>query len=130
MSYKTSLLKMAIKLTPDIIIIWVANRVLKGIAELTAFSFDIDTRKVYVQTKLCGETESIEVWVDGFGIISDEYTYQFIIQQARSNKLWLNNILARFVGKTWKIPVIPQLTAYIELIAELLKIENSAQKDN
>jgi hypothetical protein len=124
MSYKTSLIKIAIKLTPNMMIIWVANRVLKGIAELTAFNFDLDTRKVYVQTMLYGETEAIEVWVDGFAIINENESYKFIIQQARSNKPWLNNLLARFVGKAWKIPVIPQLATHIYLIADLLKADS------
>lgn len=130
MSYKTSLIKVAIKLTPNVMIIWVANIVLKGIAELTAFSFDLDTRKVYVQTTLYGETEPIDVWVDGFGIISDEQAYQFIIQQAQSNKPWLNNILAHIVGKAWKIPVLPQLATHMELIAELFKVESPEQENN
>jgi len=124
MSYKTSLIKMAIKLTPNVMIVWVANVILKGIAELTEFSFDLDTRKVYVQTMLYGETEAIEVWVDGFGIISDKESYKFIIQQAQSNKPWLNNLLGHFVGKEWKIPVIPQLAAYFELIADVFKVES------
>ena len=129
MSYKTSLLKMAIKLTPNIMVIWVANLVLKGIAELTEFSFDIEARKIYVQTKLCGEVDTIEVWIDGFGILGDENAYQFIIQHAESNKLWLNNILVHFVGKAWKIPVLPQYAAHINLVAELFKIESTEQED-
>jgi hypothetical protein len=121
MSFKTSLIKMAIKWTPNMMIIWVANLMLKGIAELTDFSFDLEARKAYVQTTLFGETETIEVWLDGFAVVSDEESYKFIIQQAQSNRPWLNNLLARIVGKAWKIPVIPQLAAHIELISELLK---------
>ena len=123
MSFKTSLIKMAIKLTPNIIIIWVANIILKGIAELTDFNFDIDARKAYVQIQLLGESETIEVWLEDFAIISDEESYQLIIHQAQSNRIWLNNILARIAGKAWKIPVIPQFAAQIELVAELLKDE-------
>jgi hypothetical protein len=130
MSYKTSLIKMAIKWTPNIMILWVANIILKGIAVLTDFSFDLDARKVYVQTTLNGETEAIEVWLDGFAVISDEESYKFIIQQAQSNKPWLNNLLARIVGKAWKIPVIPQLTAHIALISELFKAESPEQENN
>jgi hypothetical protein len=128
MSYKTNLLKLAIKWTPNKLIIWGGNFVFKGITELLDFSFDIETRKVYVKTKLCGETEAIEVWLDGFGIISEADSYLFIIQQANSNKLWLTNIFAHFIGKAWKIPVIPQLTPYLPLIAELFKIESTEQK--
>ncbi len=110
-------------------VLWVANMVFKGIAALTDYSFDPDERKAYVQTTLYGEAEAIEVWLDGFAIISDGESNKFIIQQVQSNKPWLNNIFAHIAGKAWKIPVIPQLTAHIELIAELLKAENPAQED-
>ncbi|MFA6163912.1 MAG: hypothetical protein WC685_10835 [Methylobacter sp.] len=123
MSFKTSLIKMAIKLTPNIIIIWVANIILKGIAELADFNFDIDARKAYVQIQLLGESETIEVWLEDFAIVSDGESYQLIIQQAQSNRVWLNNLLSRVAGKAWKIPVIPQFAAHIELVAELLKDE-------
>jgi hypothetical protein len=129
MSFKSSLVKMAINWTPKMMVLWVANMVLKGIAELTDYSFDLDERKAYVQTTLYGETEAIEVWLDGFAIISDGESNKFIIQQAQSNKPWLNNMLAHIVGKAWKIPVIPQLATHIELIAELLKAESPPQED-
>lgn len=130
MSFKSSLIKMAIKLTPNILIVWVANIVLKGIAELTDFSFDLDARTAYVQIQLVGESETIEVWLDGFAVVSDEESYKFIIHQAQSNRIWLDNLLSRVVGKAWKIPVIPQLAAQMELVAELLKTETSGeQKD-
>jgi hypothetical protein len=127
MSFKTRLIKMAIKLTPNMMIIWVANIILKGIAELTAFSFDLETRKAYVQIQLVGESETIEVWLEDFAIVSDEGAYQLIIQQAQSNRIWLNNLLSRITGKAWGIPAIPQLTAHLELISELFKAESPEQ---
>lgn len=130
MSYKTNFIKMAIKWTPNMMIVWVANIILKGIAELTDFSFDLEERKAYVQTTLYGETEPIDVWLDGFAVIKEDESYKFIIQQAQSNRPWLNNLLSRIVGKAWKIPVIPQLTAHIELISELLKAEIPELEDN
>jgi hypothetical protein len=130
MSLKTSLIKIAIKWTPNMMIVWVANIILKGIAELTDFNFDIEARKVFVQIQLLGESETIEVWLDGFAVVSDGKSHEFIIHQAKSNRLWLNNLLARIVGKAWKIPVIPQLAAHIELISELLKAESPEQEDN
>ena len=123
MSFKTSLIKIAIKLTPNILIIWVANIILKGIGELKDFNFDLETRTAYVQIQLLGESETIEVWLEDFAIISDGESYQLIIHQAQSNRIWLNNILARIAGKAWNIPVIPQFAAQIELVAELLKDE-------
>lgn len=119
MSYKTRLIKLAIKWTPNSMIIWVANKVLKGIAELEAFEFDLDARKVFVQTRLCGEPETIDVWLDGFAIVNEEGRYAFVLEHAQSNRLWMNNILARVVGRAWKIPVLPQFAAHIALVAEV-----------
>ncbi len=121
MSIKSSLIKMIIKLTPNILIIWGANIILKGIAELTEFSFDLDARKVYVQTRLYGEQETIEVCLEDFAIFSDGESYRFIIHHAKSDRPWLNNLLSHFIGKAWKIPAIPQLTAQLELLTELFK---------
>jgi hypothetical protein len=121
MSIKSSLIKMVIKLTPNILIIWVSNIILKGIAELTEFSFDLEARKVYVQTRLYGEEETIEVCLEDFAVFSDGESYRFIIHQAKSDRPWLNNLLSRIIGKAWKIPATPQLTAQLELLTELFK---------
>jgi hypothetical protein len=129
MSFKSSLIKIAINCTPNIMIIWVANIVLKGIAELTDFNFDIDTRTIYVQTTLYGEAESIEVWLEDFAVISDEGSYKFILHKAQSNRPWLNNLLAHVAGKAWKIPAIPQLAPHLELVAEVFKPEYPEQED-
>jgi len=130
MSFKTGLIKMAIKWTPNKMIIWVANIVLKGIAELTDFNFDLETRKAYVQIQLLGESEVIEVWLEDFAVIRDEESYKFVVQQAQANRLWLNNLLSRITGKAWKIPEIPQLTPQLELISELFEAESPKQDDN
>ena len=89
MSFKASLIKTAIKCTPDNMIKWVANSKLKGIAELSEFRFDLDNRRVFVEMTLYGETEVIEVNVDGFAIVSDGSAYRFIIQQGQANRPWL-----------------------------------------
>lgn len=130
MSIKTSIVKMAINWTPKMMALWVANIILKGITELNDYSIDFDERKVYVQTTLYGEEETIEVWLDGFAVINDGESRSLIIEQAKSNRPWLNNLLARVVGKAWKIPVIPQYAAQIELIAELLNAESLAEEES
>ncbi|MGZ4954781.1 MAG: hypothetical protein ACXV8Q_06680 [Methylobacter sp.] len=130
MSFKTGLIKMAIKLTPNKMIIWVANIVLKDIAELTDFNFDLEARKVFVQIQLLGESETIEVWLEDFAVVSDEEAYKLIIQQARSNRIWLNNLLSRIIGKAWKIPAMPQFAAEIKLISELFEAESPKLEDN
>ncbi|MDP1663829.1 MAG: hypothetical protein Q8L79_01790 [Methylobacter sp.] len=127
MSFKTGLIKMAIKCTPNFMVIWVANIVLKGIAELKDFSFDLEPRTAYVQIQLVGEVETIDVWVEDFAIINNDGAYQLIIQKAESNRIWLSNILARITGKAWSIPEIPQLAPHLELISELFKAESQEQ---
>ena len=126
MSIKSRLVKMVIKLTPNLLIIWVSNIILKGIAELTEFNFDLEARKVYVQTRLYGEEETIEVCLEDFAVFSDGESYRFIIHQAKSDRPWLNNLLSRIIGKAWKIPAIPQLTAQLELLTELLNTKTPA----
>lgn len=121
MSIRSSLIKIFIKLTPNVLIIWVANIVLKGVAELLAFDFDVDARKLYVQIRLYGEENAIEVAMDDFAVFNDGNSYRFIIHHARSDRPWLNNLLSRVIGKAWKIPALPLFTAQLELLAELFK---------
>lgn len=126
MSIKSSLLKILIKLTPNIVIIWVSNIVLKGIAELREFNFDVDARTIHVQTRLYGEEGTIEVYLEDFAVFHDGESYRFIIHHAKSDRPWLNNLLARFIGKAWKIPVIPQLASQLDIAAELFKAKPPA----
>lgn len=126
MSIKSNLIKIAIKLTPNILIIWVANLILKGIAELLAFNFDVDSRKMYVQTRLYGEEDTIEVALEDFAVFNDGASYRFIIHHARSNRPWLNNLLSRIIGKAWKIPVLPLFATQLDLIAEVFKAKPAA----
>jgi len=119
MSFKSRIITFVINRTPDKLIVWAANIILKGIAELTEFNFDLETRKVHVQTVLYGEDNAIEVLLEDFAIYNEGGSYCFILHQATSNKPWLNNIMVHFVGKPWKIPVIPQFAAYYGLVAEV-----------
>ncbi|MDX8128246.1 hypothetical protein ACH5Y9_24670 [Methylomonas sp. BW4-1] len=119
MSFKSSLIRFVIKLTPNALIIWGANIIMKGIAELTQFNFDLDARKVYVQTRLYGEEHTIEVTLEDFAVFNDGESYRFIIHHASSDRPWLNNILAKFTGKAWKIPTLPLFAAQLELVAEV-----------
>ena len=125
MGFKLFLVRTVIKWTPNALISLVANLVLKDIAKLTSFNFDLDTRTAYLQIQLEGESETIDVWVDGFAIkLTEQGSYKFFIEKAESNRIWLKNILSRIVGKEWKIPVTPQTTHYIQFVAELLKVQS------
>ena len=124
MSFKVSLVKVAIKLTPTKLILWVANVILKDIAELTGFSFDLEERTVFVQIQLVGESETIDVWLEDFAIVDEHKSYYLIIHQAKSNRIWLRNLLSRIVEKKWKIPVTPQIASHLEFAAELFEAKN------
>jgi len=130
MSLKSILIKIAIKLTPTIFIIWVSNFILKGIARLLEFEFDLENRKFHVKTQLYGEIDTIDVWVEDFMINTDGTSYELLILKANSDRLWLTNILALIVGKSWKIPVIPELAPHMTLIAELLNAPVHVKEDN
>lgn len=127
MSIKSSLLRLAIKLTPDFLIIWIANFVLKGVAQLLVFNFDIDTRRLYVKTQLYGESDTIEVTLEDFVLFNDGDAYRFIIHRGYSDRLWLSNLLNKFVGKAWKIPAIPMLQNQLAIVAELFQAPASVQ---
>jgi hypothetical protein len=121
MSFKSSLIKYAIKLTPEKLVIWIANLVMKGIAKLVEFNFDIEKRQLHVKTQLYGEIDTIDLWIENFMIIQDGDNFEFFIGQAHSDRPWLTNILAKLVGKAWKIPKIAQLQPHMSLMAELLE---------
>jgi len=130
MSFKSSVVKMAIKMTPDILVKWIANLVLKGIAEFSEFNFDIDARTAYVQLTLYGEAEPIEIWIDGFGITSEEDSRHMLIRHARSNRPWMDNLLNRFTGKAWRIPALPQFQSHLDLVTELLQAKDQDQEQD
>lgn len=117
----TKVVKVGAKLTPKILVVWGANIILKGVAEFSEIVYDLDKRTAFVNVTLYGEEEAIEISLEGFEIRGDEDNYQFILQKAKANKPWMNNILARIVGKSWAIPSIPQYKDEIGFVANLLK---------
>lgn len=127
MSVTSCVIKAAIKWTPKVFVLWGGNFVLRGVAKLTDFRFDLESRKAYVQVKLYGEPEFIEVWMEGFAMMEQAGGYSLLIRAARSNRIWLNNLLAKLVGKPWKIPEIPQLRAQMALASELLRVDGATK---
>jgi len=129
---KSNLLKQTVKVgakfTPKILVVAVANIILKGIAEFSEILYDLDKRTAFVNVTLYGEKEAIEIALDGFEIMGDEDNYQFILHKAQSNKPWMNNILSRITGKAWDIPSIPQYKDELGFVAGLLKAENTDNK--
>jgi len=121
MSIKAKIIKLGIRLTPKGLVIWVTNHVLKGIASLGDYHFDLDGRKAYARVQLCGEPEAIEVWLEDFAVLKEAESYRFLLREARSNRVWLSNILSRVTNKAWVIPQVPQLAGHMGLVEELLK---------
>lgn len=96
-------------------VLWAANKKLKGVAELTDFSFDSKERRLYAELILVGEEEPVDVLLENFTVEVDEEIYRLHIQQIQSNRPWMDALLKRVVvGRGWKIP-----DSQIELVQEL-----------
>lgn len=128
MRFTSFLIKLAIKLTPSLFIIWASNFILKGIAKFHEFEFDLESRVFHVKVQLYGEVDTIEVWMEDFMVTTDGESYAFFLRQAHSDRPWLTNILAIIAGKSWKIPAVPALAPYMGLVSDLLKAP--VQSDN
>ena len=128
MSFTSKLIKTAVKCTPKKMVTWVANWQLKGIVDVLDYDFDIDARKIYSKTLLEGEAEPIEVWLEDFAIIKNGDSYQFILREARANRLWLSNLLGRVIDKSWPIPVPAAYAGQFELIYDLFKAEDKSEE--
>jgi hypothetical protein len=120
MSFKVALIRKAAKWAPLGLVAWVANKQLKGIARLNAIGFDLDRRTAHVNTLLEGEPEPIDVRVSGYSIVQGGDTYYFVLQQAESNKTWLNTLFSKVTGRLWKIPVPPHYLHHFQLVAAVL----------
>ncbi len=125
MSYKNKLVKMALNYTPKCITLWAANKKLKGMAELTDFNFDAGEGKLYTQLLLAGEQEPVDIWLKDLTLITDEEPCKLVVQEAESNRPWLDALLTRVViGREWKIR-----DSHVELIQELLASECIDEND-
>ena len=126
MSYKNSLLKLALNNTPKAITLWAVNKKLKGLAELTDFEFNSDERKLYAEVVLAGEEEAIEVSLDDITLITDEEPYKLVIQQVKSSRPWLDALLTRVVlNREWKIP-----ESQAELVHELFAVKSEPEQED
>lgn len=105
MSYKTSLIKVALNKTPSAVIVWLVNKKLKGVAKLTHFNFNSDERKLFVKLKFRGEADSFDICFDDFTLLSDEEPYNLVIARVSASKPWVDALLTRLVlNKRIKIP--------------------------
>ncbi|MCH9698847.1 MAG: hypothetical protein K0U68_12155 [Gammaproteobacteria bacterium] len=120
MSYKASVIKLAINMTPDYVMRCVTNLILKDIAKLTDFTFDLNSRTAQVTFNLSGDPEPITVSVNGFEMTNEDGRHNFILHKAESDRQWVHAILNKVAGKGWKIPVIPRFQSKIDLVAEVL----------
>ncbi|MCK5828820.1 MAG: hypothetical protein KAH20_00775 [Methylococcales bacterium] len=126
MSYKTTLVKMLLNKTPTKMVLWAANKKLKGVAELIDFSFDSEERTLYAEMVLQGEDEPINVLLEEFSVITHEERYLLLIHKVQSNRPWLDGFLNKVIlEREWKIP-----DSQIELVQELFDSDNSDQEEN
>lgn len=125
MSYQSHIIKFSYKMTPKKLVYWLVNSQLKGIAQLLEYDIDFDGRKILSKVKLEGEEESIDVSLEDFTLTNHGDHYTFAIQQAHSNKIWLNNALSKAIlGREVKIP-----EKYSQLVQDLFSFHFSGPED-
>ncbi len=125
MSYQSCIIKFSYKMTPKKLVYWLVNSQLKGIAQLLEYDIDFDGRKILSKVKLEGEEESIDVSLEDFTLTNHGDHYTFAIQQAHSNKIWLNNALSKAIlGREVKIP-----EKYSQLVQDLFSFHFSGPED-
>ncbi|WP_426994090.1 hypothetical protein [Methylomonas sp. CM2] len=94
---------------------------LKGIVGLAEFKLDLVGGTIRLKKRPYGEKDSLELCLEDFSVFHDGEPYRFIICHACSDERWLRNLLAKLISTTWKVPAMPQLSAQLILIAEVLK---------
>lgn len=127
MSLQASLIRLAIRLVPEPLIALVANVLLRGILRLNRFRFSLEPRQLDLAARLEGEPEDILLVLEGFGIQETKGQMFFVIHSARTNKVWLKNLLSHILQKPWPIPDIPALAPIRPLLTELLWLPLTSQ---
>jgi uroporphyrinogen-III synthase len=119
MSVKSYFVKMVVKITPKFLILWVVNKKLKGVAELTDLEINFDERRIYTQMILAGEQESAEVLLEDICVVKNGDSSMLVVRHVKSNKVWINTLLTRVIaGREVKIP-----DSQVELVCELFVSE-------
>jgi len=125
MSFNSSLIKFAYKITPKTIVYLVVNSYLKGIVKLIEYDVNFNERKILSKVHLEGEEGEIEVCLEDFALIKSGDHYKFVIQQVESNRPWLNKALSRFIlGQEIKIP-----NTQVQLVQDLFSFKFSDSED-
>lgn len=109
-------------------ILWGANKKLKGIAKLTDFDFDPREGQLYAQMQLEGEDEQelLEVWLEDLTLTTNEDDRTIIVvESAKSSRPWLDVVLTKIVlGREWKVP-----NKHKEIIYELFASKDPESQD-
>ena len=110
---------MVVDNTPKCITLWLLNKKLQGVAELTDFELNFDKRKIYTQLILAGEQDPVEVFLEDISIVKNEASYMLLINHVKSNRAWIDTLLARVIAdRAWRIP-----DSKVELVCELFAID-------
>lgn len=128
MSLQASLIRLAIRLVPEPLIALIANVLLRGILRLNRFHFSLEPRQLDLAVRLEGEPEDILLVVENFGIQEARGQLSFVIHSAKTNKVWLKNLLSHILQKPWPIPDVPALAPVRPLFTELLWLPEVSQR--
>lgn len=121
MSYKSTLINLAINKSPKKLMLWLANKKIKGVAQLTDYYFNATQHKLYVQLLLKGEQELEEIWIEDFTLVKYQGSYKLVIHQALSTRPWIDSFLRNFaLHREIKIP-----EQHADLVRQLLSSDES-----
>ena len=104
MSLKSKIIKGIYKLTPNTVIIGLINRYIAEFGRVIDFKIDGKSKELSIKVLLAGETESINLTVHNYKIVKTDNKAFFIMLKASSDRLWVNAVLQKVIGKELSIP--------------------------
>ena len=115
MSLKSKIIKGIYKLTPNTIIIGLINRYIAEFGKVIDFKIDGQSKELSIKIILAGETEAINLTVYNYKIVKTDSKAFFVMLRGSSDRLWVNAVLQRVIGKELNIP-----EEHLDIVEEFL----------
>ncbi len=115
MSLKSKIIKGIYKLTPNTIIIGLINRYITEFGKVIDFKIDGKSKELSIKIILAGETEAINLTVHNYKIVKTDSKAFFVMLRGSSDRLWVNAVLQRVIGKELNIP-----EEHLDIVEEFL----------
>ena len=101
----TKMIKTADKLTGSASTKFLINQMIGEYGKMININIDHKTKSITASVLLKGESKPIEVKINKYKIIKEGSTARIIVEDANSDRAWINALLQNFVvGKSIKVP--------------------------